>query len=50
MTSLSPNDLTAYLARIGYGGEIAPTRAALDALHLLHPQVIPFENLNPLAG
>lgn len=47
---LSPADLTAYLARIGYAGEVAPTRAAFDALHLLHPQAIPFENLDPLAG
>jgi N-hydroxyarylamine O-acetyltransferase len=52
MTSptLSPSDLAAYLARIGYDGPVAPTRAALDRLHLLHPQAIPFENLNPLAG
>lgn len=47
---LSPIDLAAYLACIGYDGPVAPTRAVLDALHLLHPQAIPFENLNPLAG
>jgi len=47
---LSATDLSAYLARIGYDGAVAPTRAALDALHLRHPQAIPFENLNPLAG
>jgi N-hydroxyarylamine O-acetyltransferase len=47
---LSPADLAAYLDRIGYAGEVAPTRSALDALHLKHPQAIPFENLNPLAG
>src|SRR5437016_10225031 len=50
MTPLSSTDLSAYLDRIGYGGAVAPTRAALNALQLLHPQAIPFENLNPLAG
>ncbi len=47
---LSSSDLSAYLARIGYDGPVAPTRAALNALQLLHPQAIPFENLDPLAG
>lgn len=50
MTALSSTDLSAYLARIAYDGPVAPTRAALDALHLLHVQAIPFENLDPLSG
>ena len=41
-------DLYAYFARIGYHGERTPTLAALRAIHRLHPQAIPFENLNPL--
>ena len=47
---LDATDLAAYLARIGYDGPVAPTRAALNALQLLHPQAIPFENLGPLSG
>lgn len=47
---LSEPDLSAYLARISYDGPVAPTRAALNALHLLHVQAIPFENLGPLSG
>ena len=47
---LSPADLSAYLARIGYDGEVAPTRVALARLHFLHPQAIPFENFDALAG
>ena len=39
-------DLDRYAARIGYGGGFAPTRAVLAALHRLHPQAIPFENLD----
>ena len=41
-------DLDAYFRRIGYSG---PRNASLDtlrALHNLHPQAIPFENLDPL--
>ncbi len=41
-------DLDAYCRRIGYSG---PRRATLDTLrelHKLHPQAIPFENLDPL--
>lgn len=48
--ALSASDFAAYLARIGYDGRVEPTRAALAELHLKHPQAIPFENLNPLAG
>ncbi len=43
-------DLDAYLQRIEYAGERAPTRAALDALHLAHATHIPFENLDVLLG
>ncbi len=43
-------DLDAYFKRIGYSG---PRNASLDTLrelHNLHPQAIPFENLDPLLG
>jgi N-hydroxyarylamine O-acetyltransferase len=43
-----PSDLDAYFDRIGYGGSRAPTLDTLRELQLLHPQSIPFENLNPL--
>jgi N-hydroxyarylamine O-acetyltransferase len=43
-------DLSAYLARIGYDGPRTPTLETLRAIHFLHPQAIPFENLNPLLG
>ena len=45
-----PIDLDAYLARIGYGGQVAPDLATLRELHELHPRAIPFENLSPFAG
>ena len=41
-------DLQAYFDRIGYRGEASATLETLRALHRLHPQAIPFENLNPL--
>ena len=41
-------DLDAYFKRIGYSGPRAPTLDTLRALHNLHPQAIPFENLDPL--
>jgi N-hydroxyarylamine O-acetyltransferase len=47
---LSPADLTAYFERIGYSGPRTACAATLRALHLLHPQAIPFENLDPLLG
>lgn len=47
---LSEPDLSAYRERIGYHGPIAPTRASLAALQLLHVKAIPFENLDPLSG
>ncbi|TDR94040.1 arylamine N-acetyltransferase family protein [Enterovirga rhinocerotis] len=47
---LSPADLDAYLDRIGYGGPVAPTRAALAELQLRHVLSIPFETLDSLSG
>jgi N-hydroxyarylamine O-acetyltransferase len=41
-------DLDAYFKRIGYDGPREPTLATLRQLHELHPQAIPFENLDPL--
>jgi N-hydroxyarylamine O-acetyltransferase len=43
-------DLDAYLARIGWAGELTPTAATLEALHLQHTLHIPFENLDILLG
>ncbi|SAK88752.1 arylamine N-acetyltransferase family protein [Caballeronia ptereochthonis] len=45
-------DLKAYFARIGFGGPArpSPTLDTLRTLHLLHPQAIPFENLDALLG
>lgn len=39
-------DLDAYCRRIGYTGARVPTLATLREIHLLHPQAIPFENLD----
>jgi N-hydroxyarylamine O-acetyltransferase len=47
---MTPSDLDAYCARIGFAGPRAPTLETLAALHWLHPQAIPFENLDPLRG
>jgi N-hydroxyarylamine O-acetyltransferase len=41
-------DLDAYCARIGYDGPREATLEVLRALHLLQPQAIAFENLDPL--
>src|SRR5215470_6281695 len=43
-------DLAAYFERIAYKGDRAPSRAALDTLHLAHATHIPFENLDILLG
>lgn len=43
-------DLSRYFARIGYRGPAEPTPDVLRQLQLLHPQSIPFENLNPFTG
>lgn len=40
-------DLAAYFDRIGYDGPAQPTLEVLRAIHHLHPQAIPFENLDP---
>lgn len=42
--------LNAYFERIGFAGSIAPTLATLEALHLLQPAAIPFENIDLLLG
>jgi N-hydroxyarylamine O-acetyltransferase len=43
-------DLDAYFKRIGYTGPREASLATLRELHYLHPQAIPFENLDPLLG
>jgi len=43
-------DLPAYLRRIGYAGDLSPSRTTLDALHRAHATSIPFENLDILLG
>lgn len=43
-------DLDAYFRRIGYDGPRDNSLATLRRLHELHPQSIPFENLDPLLG
>jgi N-hydroxyarylamine O-acetyltransferase len=45
-----PFDIGAYLQRIGYRGEVQPSLAVLDALHLAHVGRIPFENLDIQLG
>jgi N-hydroxyarylamine O-acetyltransferase len=45
-----PSGLDAYFERIGYSGDAAPTLATLRDIHRLHPERIPFENLDPLLG
>lgn len=49
--TLSDEELQRYFARIGYaGGQSGPDLATLQALHLLHPLAIPFENLDSFGG
>lgn len=43
-------DLQAYLARIGYAGDLDPTIETMTALHRAHVLSIPFENLDILLG
>jgi N-hydroxyarylamine O-acetyltransferase len=43
-------DLQAYFQRIGYNGDVRPSRDVLDALHLAHATHILFENLDILLG
>lgn len=47
---LSPAQLEAYFARIGYDGPRAADFATLDALHRAHVLTIPFENLDVQLG
>ena len=47
-TAMTPEiDVDAYFERIGYPGPRSVSIEALSAIHLQHPQAIPFENLNP---
>lgn len=43
-------DIDAYFARIGHTGGGDASLATLQALHRLHPQAIPFENVDPFLG
>lgn len=43
-------DLSTYLKRIEYQGDITPDYATLEALHLAHATHIPFENVDILLG
>lgn len=43
-------DLPAYLARIGYAGELAPDLPTLRALHRAHLLAVPYENLDVQLG
>ena len=43
-------DLTAYLGRIGFSGDLQPDLTTLRALHLAHASTIPFENLDIQLG
>ena len=43
-------DVDAYLERIGYRGQLAPTAETLRRLHVAHLLTVPFENLSIHAG
>jgi len=43
-------DLDAYLARVGYPGDLAPTGQTLTGLHRAHVAAIPFENVDIVLG
>jgi N-hydroxyarylamine O-acetyltransferase len=43
-------DLDAYFARIGHTGRSDASLETLETLHRLHPQAIPFENVDPFLG
>ena len=47
---LNDTDMGAYLARIGFSGTPRRDEATLRQLHALHPQHIPFENLDSWQG
>lgn len=42
---MSALDVTAFLARIGYGGPVEPNATVLADIHWAHLQAVPFENL-----
>ncbi|MFC7450463.1 arylamine N-acetyltransferase family protein [Rhodococcus daqingensis] len=50
MTAAEDFDLDAYLRRIGFDGDRAPTRATIDSIAAGHTRSIPFENLDPFLG
>ncbi len=43
-------DVDAYLERVGYDGDLAPTVETLRRLHRAHVAAIPFENLDVVLG
>ena len=43
-------DVDAYLERVGYDGDLAPTVGTLRRLHRAHVAAIPFENLDVVLG
>jgi N-hydroxyarylamine O-acetyltransferase len=43
-------DLNAYLGRIGFGGDCTRSLETLAAIHKLHAETVPFENLDPFLG
>lgn len=43
-------DLDNYFQKIGYTGDVRHNLDTLQMLHQLHPQKLPFENLNPYLG
>jgi N-hydroxyarylamine O-acetyltransferase len=47
---MSEVDLDAYFRRVGYDGPREPTLEVLTRLQGLHPQAIPFENIDVLLG
>lgn len=47
---IDPGVLPAYFQRIGFSDQPEITLSCLKSLHALHPQSIPFENLNPFLG
>lgn len=49
-TDDTPLDLDAYLGRIDFRGDTAPTLKTLEELHLAHATHVPFENLDILLG
>lgn len=48
--SIEKLDLDAYLSRLGYAGDLAPTAQTLRTLHRAHLSAIPFENLDIVLG